>query len=126
MLKACQFCGRIHAKDYDCGKRPKRTRYARDEREAGRYTSAFAAKSREIKERASYLCEVCIDKGRLSYEGVEVHHISKLRDRPDLLLDDANLVCLCQRCHRRADRGEIDADYLRDLAQRRDEDPPGV
>lgn len=24
MLKSCKYCGRIHAKNFDCGKKPKR------------------------------------------------------------------------------------------------------
>lgn len=124
MLKACKYCGRIHAADRDCGKKPNRNRYRRDEREAGRYTHAFADKSREVKERAHFLCQVCLDRGEICFEGCETHHIIKLRLRPDLLLADDNLVCLCQRCHRKADRGEIDADYLRELARKRDEGAP--
>ena len=56
---------------------------------------------------------------------LETHHIIKLRIRPDLLLEDENLVALCETCHWKADHGQIGADYLRELAKRRDETPPG-
>lgn len=29
----------------------------------------------------------------------EVHHIKELADRPDLALDDDNLISLCTQCH---------------------------
>ena len=117
MLKACQYCGRIHAKDYDCGRKPKRLpRYQHDSSEAGRYSRAFTEKSQQVKERSHYLCAVCLDEGRITYKELETHHITKLRERPDLLTDDANLICLCRRHHRMADEGELSADYLRRLA----------
>lgn len=124
MLKACQYCGRIHPRAYDCGKKPKRIKFRRTEAEAGRYSYAFSQKSREIKERAHYLCQVCLAKGRLNYMELETHHIIKLSLAPELLLADGNLVCLCRDCHRKADKGLIDAAFLRKLAKERDLYPP--
>lgn len=28
-----------------------------------------------------------------------VHHIQEVRDRPDLMLDESNLISLCHKCH---------------------------
>lgn len=78
-------------------------------------------KSKEVREKAQWLCEVCRDHGKYVYENVEVHHIIKVKDEPSLLLDNMNLVCLCQECHKKADDGLIDADYLRQLAEAREE-----
>jgi 5-methylcytosine-specific restriction endonuclease McrA len=75
----------------------------------------------EIRERAQNLCEACRDKGIYVFDNLEVHHITKVRDDESRLLDDSNLVCLCRECHRRADAGEIDESYLRELARKRDE-----
>lgn len=122
MLKACHYCGRIHAKNYDCGKKPQR--HGRDAREAGRYSYAFTQKSREIKERSDHLCAACLQEGVLTWDGLETHHITKLMDAPELLLDDDNLICLCQRHHEMADAGKLDADWLRGLAKARDEGYP--
>lgn len=120
MLKACHYCGRIHAKDFDCGRKAKpRPRYSHDSSEAGRYSRAFTEKSQAVKEESHYLCAVCMDEGVITYRDLETHHIIKLRDRPDLLTEDGNLICLCRRHHGMADRGELDADYLRRLAARR-------
>lgn len=126
MKKSCQYCGRIHDKKYDCGKRPKKdySRYKRTEAESRRYSHAFRIKSEQIKERSHYLCAYCLHNNTLTYDGLETHHIIKLRDRPDLLLDDSNLICLCIQHHKQADDGRINAELLRELARRRDEDTP--
>ena len=123
MLKSCQYCGRIHDSKYDCGKKPKR-RYGRVREESGRYTHAWNVKSEEIKSRSNYLCSVCLDEGKFTYEDLETHHIAKLRERPELLLEDSNLICLCRRHHEEAERGVISQERLWDLAKKRDKTYP--
>jgi len=122
-LKSCPYCGRIHDTRYDCGKKPTR-QYKRSAEEAGRYTGKWQKKAKAVKEDCHYLCEYCLEHGTLTYSGLEVHHIIKLRDRPDLLLDDDNLVCLCKEHHRMADRGEIAPELLKEIAEKRDQVPP--
>ena len=80
----------------------------------------WTLKSIEVREKAHYLCEVCRDEGVLTYKDTQVHHIEALKDNPSLLLENDNLVCLCEYHHELAERGEIDKDYLRQLAQRRE------
>lgn len=118
MWKSCSRCGKLHPHGYVCTK-GKQFRGG-DERKL-RQKAICKAKMAEIKERANGLCEVCRDNGRFVYEGLEVHHIEKLKDRPDLYIDDENLICLCTTCHKKADSGELDKDYLRQLARQRDE-----
>lgn len=120
-LKTCRHCGRVVDRRHDCSRRPRRKRYERAEAERGRYTYAWEKKSLEIRERSMYMCAVCKDQGRVSCEGLEVHHIIPLRERPDLLLDDSNLVCLDEDCHEKAERGEINREYLLRLAREREE-----
>ncbi|MBR5094460.1 MAG: hypothetical protein IK095_05145 [Oscillospiraceae bacterium] len=124
MLKACKYCGRIHGKDVDCGKRPVRTRYIRSESEAGRYSWDFAKRSKEIKERQAYLCPICVEAGDLRPKPIETHHIKKLRTHPELLLEDENLIALCEEHHRAADAGKIAEERLRDIAKKRDQNHP--
>ena len=120
MLKSCSRCGGIHESGYRCThNKPKYAYKGGEEREA-RNTWDWHKKSREIRERAHNLCEACKDKGRYVYEGLEVHHIEKVRDNPERLLDNLNLVCLCVTCHKQADRGEIPAEYLKELARKRE------
>ena len=89
--------------------------------QALRKRTAWTNKSREIRERSLYLCSVCQDRGEARAEDdLEVHHIVKLRDDPDGLLEDSNLICLCVLHHKQADRGELSAEYLKKLAYERD------
>lgn len=63
------------------------------------YTStAWEHKRREILQRDNYECQRCKSRGMFSRAEV-VHHIKHLKDRPDLALDDDNLVSVCARCH---------------------------
>ena len=117
MLKSCSKCGRIHDYNFKCtgGGLPE------TKEQALRKGSKWTYKSREIRERSLYLCAVCKDNNTANAsDAVEVHHIRKLKDYPNGLLEDDNLVCLCTYHHKQADNGEIDADYLRKLAQDRD------
>ena len=117
-LKACAVCGKIHDANMKC-KRP--IDRADAQAHSLRQTNKWHSKSLEIRERSHWLCAVCRDQGRFNHSSLEVHHIRKLRDYPEGLLDDENLICLCTEHHKLADDGMIDVDYLRMLAQMRDE-----
>jgi 5-methylcytosine-specific restriction endonuclease McrA len=108
----------MHERGYKCDKGLKIS-YKKDYDKL-RSTYAWTQKAKQIKEDANNLCEVCRAKGIYTYNDLEVHHITKLRDNPDGLLDDGNLVCLCTTHHKQADDGLLDADMLRKLAQLRD------
>lgn len=117
MFKSCSRCGKIHKQGEPCPVRYKCT--ATDESRL-RNTNAWHKKSLEIREKANYLCEVCKDGGLYTYNSLEVHHITKLKDNPNGLLDDLNLICLCVTHHKQADNNEIDKDYLKQLARHRE------
>lgn len=119
IYRACSRCGKIHDTRYRCMAGKVYKRYDGEDREL-RNTWAWHKKAAEIKERANYLCEVCRDNDVYTYEGLEVHHIEKVRDNPTRLLDNLNLVCLCVMHHKQADKGEIEADYLKRLAEGRE------
>lgn len=121
MYKACSRCGKMHDSNYICTKGKV---YRGGEERRLRNTYKWACKSQEIRDKAQYLCEVCRDKGRYTYEGLEVHHIVKLSQDKDGLLDNNNLVCLCIEHHKLADAGKIDVDYLRHLADIRERGYP--
>ena len=116
MLKACSKCGKIHGYDVQC---VKRTYNPKDDRRL-RSKYAWTQKSQEIRDRANYLCEICKDQGVINYRNVEVHHITKLTEDESLLLDNMNLICLCQEHHKQADNGKIDREYMRELAKARE------
>jgi len=119
MWKSCSKCGKIHPENYKCnaGRIPRQ----RTDDQRFRSTNKWTEKSKSIRERSNWLCSVCQDEGYLETESLEVHHITKLTEAPELGLDDDNLVCLCKRHHEMADEGKIDPEYLRELARKRDE-----
>lgn len=120
----------MHDRTFDCGKKPKpkpqaykyRKRAIREE-ERGRYTERWKHKSIAVREDAHYLCEVCFDNGEIVTGGLSVHHIAPLLEGGELC-DDLNLVCLCEKCHRMAERGAISREKLRELAKKRLEASP--
>ncbi|WP_461367237.1 HNH endonuclease [Candidatus Darwinibacter acetoxidans] len=61
-------------------------------------SSAWEKKRLEILERDNHECQRCKDAGGYS-KGNVVHHIKHLDDRPDLALEDDNLMTVCEACH---------------------------
>ena len=126
MFKACSRCGKIHPYNVKCTAGIDWNKYKSDTDKLHN-TTAWHNKAFEIKQRSMFLCAVCMDEwkqnheaSKLSSDNLEVHHITKLRDDPELLLDDLNLICLCRTHHRKADNNQLDPDYLRRLARLRD------
>ena len=120
IFQVCSRCGKIHRKNWICnvGREPRR--YNGGTERALRSSYNWTQKSKEIRERANYLCEVCRAEGVYTYDGLEVHHITKVKDDEDLLLDNNNLICLCTRHHHQADNNELDKEYLLNLARARE------
>lgn len=118
-FKTCSRCGKIVTYDHKCNDGRKINRLETDKL---RNQRRWKKKAREIKEADLFLCQVCKAEGIYNYEDLEVHHIIKLRDNPNGLLDDDNLITLCRYHHKKADSGEIEADYLRELIKERGQD----
>ena len=117
MYKACSRCGKIHNSTYKCNKG--RIYTGGKEREL-RALNKWHMKSKEIREASNYLCAVCKEEGLYTYNNLEVHHIIKVTEDETKLLDNYNLICLCQEHHKLADSGDIDKDYLFKLAELRE------
>ena len=83
MLKACGWCGRMHDINAQCPKKPAK-HYHKTSADHLRDTYKWQRKREQIKQDANYLCEVCKDKGKITNKWLEVHHIVKLNDNPDL------------------------------------------
>lgn len=122
MLKACSRCGKIHAAG-QCKIKPAYAgkKYDRSENIAYsfRQKARWTKKSRQIRQDAQFLCEVCRDKGKLVYQFLSVHHIIPLKENTSLGYEDSNLICLCSSCHELAEAGIISRDYMHMLAERR-------
>ena len=110
----------MHPTTYTCNVNRTKRIYAGGEERKLRSSNKWTEKSKEIREKANYLCEVCRDHGVYNYRDLEVHHIIKLTRDTGGLLDNSNLICLCVEHHKEADRGTLSIDYLRELAQRRE------
>lgn len=118
MLFTCKYCGRIHEKSFDCGKKPnyKKATYI----DKFRWSSSWKKKAKEIKERDRYLCQACLHqlKGTISKytsEALSVHHIVPINQDWDRRLDDDNLITLCSFHHEAAEKNEIERKKLKDL-----------
>lgn len=119
MYKACSKCGRIHDTKYKCKVNTNyKVKYDYEESKL-RNTHAWHTKAEQVKKDSKYLCSVCFEKGTYNYNDLEIHHIEKLKERPELLLEDTNLICLCRKHHKLADGGMIDKNHLKELAAKR-------
>ena len=119
MYKSCSRCGKVHSTNYKCNhNRDKKDTEARRLRQL----NSWHMKSEEIRKKSSYLCSICREEGRYIYKGIEVHHITPIKEDKDRVLDNYNLICLCQEHHKEAEIGKIDRDYLYLLARQREDD----
>ncbi len=128
MLKSCQYCGKIHDKSFDCGFKPKKIRYKRQnvpdtEANAIRKRNQWTNKSLQIRQRDDYMCQCCkrgiyplFFKKKMD-DNVEVHHIVPINEDRDRAFDDYNLITLCKQHHEAAEAGLIDRDILHKIAK---------
>lgn len=121
MYKSCSKCGKIHDINQKCPEYKRQYKYSYNESKL-RNTNDWHKKADELRNDSKYLCAVCFDKGIYQYNNLEIHHIEKLKNRPDLLLDRNNLICLCKKCHKLADVGMIDKEYLYSLVNKREDE----
>ena len=119
MYKACSRCGKVHDSNYKCNHN---RIYKKSDAKELRNKNAWHKKSNEIRRKSKYLCEVCRDERRYTYNNLEVHHIISIKEDKERLLDNYNLICLCQEHHKLAEVGKIDKDYLFELAKQREND----
>ena len=133
-LKSCQYCGRIHKSDYDCGKKPIRGKHSsasnasstnanasnantiRTSIESFRSSSEWKNKRADIRVRDNGVCRVCLANKRITQDCLSVHHIVPLVENFELRLDDSNLITLCGKHHELAESGLISREELSDLA----------
>ena len=116
MLKSCHYCGRIHAANVICSKKPQYHKHGNRVAESIRSSYAWCKKRKEIGERDHYLCRLCLQNGTLTYDGIETHHIIPLEESTEYAFDNDWLINLCVKHHKMAERGEYDRDELHRLA----------
>jgi 5-methylcytosine-specific restriction endonuclease McrA len=121
MKKSCKYCGFIHQVGYECPRKPSRN-YKLKYKEKDKFRSSYIwqRKREEIKQRDFYLCRACMDQVinidiKYNAEELSVHHIVPLEVDYSLRLENDNLITLCDMHHKQAEKGDIDANYLRKL-----------
>lgn len=123
MWKSCGKCGKIHEYNKSCYAgdtfRKKNTKANKF-----RATAEWKNKAEEIKKDSTYLCSRCLDNNVYCFEQLEVHHIEPLEQNFARRLDNYNLICLCNACHREAEQGNISREYLFELAEKREKHSP--
>ena len=118
MLKSCPYCGRIHDSRFDCGKKPKRTKWTGkgcSQLDAFRGSKSWQRMRETIRARDRSLCRWCLAYGTLTCSGLSVHHIEPLAEAWELRLEESNLITLCGQCHEMAEAGKIPRAMLHDL-----------
>lgn len=119
MKKSCPYCGRIHEKNFNCGKRPqkKKLRYKKD---SFRSTAVWQHKREEIKQRDNYMCQICFRQlyqtiERFNAEDISVHHNIPLEEDYEKRLDNDNLITLCSYHHELAENQTIPRSLIRKI-----------
>ena len=117
MLKTCSVCNKIH--DFNKVCRRKTTKKS-TEANKFRKTYKWTKKSKCIKQRDNYLCQVCLlDKYstnyKYTYKELEVHHIIPIEEDYNKRLDSDNLITLCRYHHEMVEKGEISREELREI-----------
>lgn len=119
MLKSCSICGKIHDFNKTC-----RRNSTKKSTEANifRKTNKWTEKSKIIRERDNYLCQICITgkydtNYRYTYEQLEVHHIVSIEEDYSKRLDSMNLITLCKYHHKMAEEGQINKEELLEIVE---------
>ena len=110
-MRPCSYPGcpnRCHGRFCDEHKKQENKRYElfdRDPDTKKKYKGQWSKLSRDYRKRFP-LCENCMEKG-IAKEADLVHHIVPVREG-GALLDEQNLMSLCNECHSRihAHRGD--------------------
>lgn len=126
MLTSCKYCGRIHQKNYDCGKKPVRKKKPYTKMNRFRSTEAWKRKSVEIRQRDNYLCQICIRKlyntiRQYNYDNLSVHHAIPITDDWDKRLDDDNLITGCSMHHEMMEDGTIPYEEIKKIIDEQEE-----
>lgn len=118
MLKSCCYCGKVHERNYNCGKKPvKKKKYSNQN--SFRNRAIWKRKAIEIKERDMYLCRICLENGVINGKGLEVHHIYPLEEDESKGLESEYLLTVCRTHHEQCESSEISRDYQLTLAAKK-------
>ncbi len=114
MLKTCKYCGRIVNENHKCNMKPK---YEKNDKRIVdfRNSKEWKLKRDEIGNRDKHICRYCLDKKRICYDRIDVHHIDSLKEDWNKRLENNNLISLCRMCHEEAEAGKISKAELKQI-----------
>ncbi len=133
MLISCKYCGRIHERGFECEQKKKAVQFrfnkrGRTNKDIDRFHSSYkwTRKSKEIRARDKYICQVCKRQlynpyREIETEDIEVHHIIPVCECWDMRLDNDILISLCRCHHEMAEQGLIPRDVLLKIAKEQEE-----
>lgn len=67
-------------------------------------TPQWKATRSRVMERDNFCCRLCLLRNYVETRTLQVHHIHKRVDRPDLTFNESNLVTLCRTCHEEVEK----------------------
>lgn len=124
--KSCPYCSGIHDRNYVCPMKPKPKYgkgYNRERTDIDRLrnTRKWKGKSKYIRIRDNYLCQLCIRELfnapiKYNMHTLEVHHIVPIIESINRMYDDSNLITLCKYHHTLAEAGDINRALLHGIA----------
>ena len=129
MLKACSYCGQIHDSKYICSHKEQAIKNRQSQRTSKNKriydfhrSHKWKGKSIAIRERDNYCCQICIrglhnPERKYETDNISVHHIVPVAEDWEYRLDDENLITLCSRHHKQAEKGKIKRDELQKIAK---------
>lgn len=86
---------------------PGTARLERSPMKKKREPPALTKAKRQVRKRDNYTCRFpgCGRQGR----SIDVHHVAKISQRPDLKFDPDNMICLCRVHHDWTDHNRAEA-----------------
>ena len=129
MLKACSYCGQIHDSKYICSHKEQAIKNRQSQRTSKNKriydfhrSHKWKGKSIAIRERDNYCCQICIrglhnPERKYETDNISVHHIVPVAEDWEYRLNDENLITLCSRHHKQAEKGKIKRDELQKIAK---------
>ena len=89
---------------FDCEKFDLDEMYAEEAKKEGRNNQEYRNWRADVLERDEYTCQYCGKKGGV----LNAHHKKEYAKYPELRYEVENGVTLCEECHRKVHKGEIE------------------
>lgn len=123
MLKACPYCGRIHAFSERCSRKPQRAPHRDKQIESFRNSKAWQNTREAVLNRDLHLCQACLHKlpgtvMQYNSANLSVHHIAKVESNWKERFETDNLITLCRLHHVMADDGRLLASALKRIVKK--------